>query len=306
MTDPIPEQFQHSNDEALPHHSGRITTADKLELVWQSWTPPAARGIIVIIHGLAEHGGRYKETARFFADNGWAVYVCDLRSHGLSPDPPGAGRVHVNRFSDYFLDLDALISLARKSHHNLPLYILGHSMGGLITIRYVLQKPQAVDGAIVSSPALGTHPDFKPPLYLKLMIGILSRLAPRLLVDSNLDAQAISRDPGVVKTYLDDPLVSQKVSTRWYSEIIKSMKIAHKNAPQLLTPLLVMQSGEDRLVDPDAPARWAKTTPAGRVESVLWEGLYHEMFNEPEKDQVREKTLEWLTFNLSRKAESTP
>lgn len=291
---PTSEQFQDRQRRKVHHYSGRITTSDRLDLFWQSWAVSEPRGVIVIIHGLAEHCGRYRETGEFFAANGWAVYACDLRSHGLSPDPPGAGRVHVDRFTDFLLDTDALVERARARHEHLPLFVLGHSMGGLITLLYAIQKPENLAGAIVSSPALGTHPDFKPPLYLKLMVGILSRLAPRLLVDSNLDAQAISRDKSVVEAYLNDPLVSSKVSTRWYSEIIRSMKTAHANAHRLRTPMLVMQSGADRLVDPSAPARWVEATPDGMTDSILWEGFYHEMFNEPGKDKVRTRTLEWL------------
>jgi len=280
------------------HHHGRITTADGLDLVWQSWTPASPRGVIVIIHGLAEHSERYRESAEFLSENGWAVYACDLRAHGLSPNPPKAGRVHVNRFEDYFRDVDALTGLARDKHGDLPMYLLGHSMGGLISIRYSLEKPTGLAGAIISSPALGTHPEFKPPVLLKLMVSILSRLAPRLLVASDLDTQAISRDPAVVKAYIDDPLVSQKVSTRWYSEIMKSMKKAHKDAASLRIPMLLMQSGADRLVDPAAPGRWANATPDGLVELVVWDGLYHEMLNEPEKDRVRARLLEWLDGHL--------
>lgn len=276
------------------HHHGRVKTADQLDLVWQSWTPASASGVIVIIHGLAEHSGRYRQTAEFLSASGWAVYACDLRAHGLSPDPPKAGRVHVDRFEDYFRDVDALIGLASEKHKELPLYLLGHSMGGLISIRYALENPAGLAGAIVSSPALGTHPEFQPPLLLKLMVSILSRLAPRLLVASDLDTQAISRDPDVVKAYIDDPLVSKKVSTRWYGETMKSIKKAHRDAASLRIPMLLMQSGADLLVDPDAPGRWAKAAPEGLVELVVWEGLYHEMFNEPEKDRVRSRLLEWL------------
>ena len=276
------------------HQHGRINTTDQLDLVWQSWTPASPRGVIVIIHGLAEHSGRYRETAEFLSANGWAVYICDLRAHGLSPNPPKAGRVHVNRFEDYFMDVDALTGLAREKHGELPIYLLGHSMGGLISIRYSLEKPTGLAGIIISSPALGTHPEFKPPLLLKLMVSILSRLTPRLLVASDLDTQAISRDPAVVKAYIDDPLISQKISTRWYGEIMKSMKKAHKGAAALRMPMLLMQSGADRLVDPAAPGRWAQATPDGLVELVVWDGLYHEMFNEPEKDKVRARLLEWL------------
>ena len=160
------------------YHRGRVRTADQLDLVWQSWTPASPRGVIVIIHGLAEHSGRYRDTAEFLSANGWAVYACDLRAHGLSPDPPKAGRVHVDRFEDYFMDVDALTGLASEKHKELPLYLLGHSMGGLISIRYCLEKPAGLAGAVISSPALGTHPEFKPPLFLKLMVSILSQAGP--------------------------------------------------------------------------------------------------------------------------------
>ena len=293
-------QDQGSHGNAVHHYSGRITTSDQLDLYWQSWTASEPRGVIVFIHGLAEHSGRYRETGEFFAAKGWAVYACDLRSHGLSPNLPGAGRVHVNRFTDFLVDAGTLVNFAQSRHEGLPVYLFGHSMGGLITILYVTQTSQNLAGAIVSSPALGTHPDFKPPLFLKIMVGILSRIAPRLLVESNLDAQAISRDISVVKAYSEDPLVSSKVSTRWYAEIIKSMKLAHENAAGLKTPMLVMQSGADRLVDPAAPARWIQSTPAGMVESVHWDGFYHEMLNEPEKDRVRAKVLDWLAAHPTR------
>jgi len=290
--------------EQARRHNGRVRTDDQLDLVWQSWVPATPRGVVVIIHGLAEHGGRYAKTAGFLSGNGWAVYTCDLRSHGLSPDLPKAGRVHVGRFTDYFHDVDAVTNLARQQHPGLPLYILGHSMGGLISISYVLEKPQGLAGAIISSPALGTHPDFKPPVFLKMMVGILSVLAPRVLVDSELDTQAISRDPAVVKAYLDDPLVSQKISARWYRELLKTMKKAHRNAGSLAIPMLLMQSGEDRLVDPAAPARWAEAAPGGLVELVNWEGLYHEMLNEPEQDLVRARILEWLNAREAQAPET--
>lgn len=277
---------------------GVVQSSDGLALHWRSWCPGEPRGVLVIVHGLAEHGGRYTETARHFAERGWAVYAGDLRAHGLSADPPGAGRVHVRRFDDYFNDVDAVVALARGRHPGLPLFLLGHSMGGLITIRYVLHKPDGVAGAVISSPALGTHPDFKPPLVLRLLVGLLSRIAPRARFPSDLDTTAISRDPAVVQAYIEDPLVSQKVSARWYAEILRAIKRTHAEAGRLRVPMLLMQSGADRLVDPAAPARWAAGAPPGRVESVTWDGLYHEMFNEPEKDRVRLQTANWLDGRL--------
>ena len=104
----------------------------------------------------------------------------------------------------------------------------------------------------------------------------------------------------MVRAYIEDPLVSRKVSARWYAEILRAMDRAHAHAGQLQLPVLLMQSGSDRLVDPAAPARWAEAAPAGRVERVNWEGLYHEMFNEPEKSEVRDRTLEWLQARLGQ------
>ena len=284
---------------------GRGAAADGLGLYWQSWVPARPTGVLVIIHGLAEHGGRYRETAEAFASNGWAVYAGDLRGHGRSSNVPGAGRVHVRRFTDYFLDVAAFTGLAREDYPGLPLFLLGHSMGGLITISYVLQQPERLAGAIISSPALGTHPDFKPPALLRLLVSVLDRLAPRMRFPSDLDTQAISRDPEVVRAYLADPLVSSKVSARWYAEILRSIKRAHDNASTLQRPMLLMQSGSDRLVDPAAPEQWARAAPQGLVEVVSWEGLYHEMFNEPEKLQVRRRAVDWLQQQVAQRPLAT-
>ena len=221
---------------------------------------------------------------------------------GESPDVHAPRTGHVRRFTDYFLDVATFVELARESHVGLPLFLLGHSMGGLITISYTLQHPAGLSGAIISSPALGTHPDFNPPALLRLLVSLLDRLAPRLRFPSDLDTQAISRDPEVVRAYIDDPLVSSKVSARWYAEILRSIERAHADAGGLRVPILLMQSGSDRLVDPAAPARWARSAPPGLVEVVHWEGLYHEMFNEPEKTRVRQRVIDWLQQQVGQPA----
>jgi alpha-beta hydrolase superfamily lysophospholipase len=271
-----------------------VKTSDGLELFSQNWVPDSPDGVIVLVHGLAEHSGRHAATAKYLAGKGWAVYACDLRSHGLSPDGHRPGRVHVDKFADYALDVKAVLALAKRRHPGLPCVILGHSMGGLIALSYALDHPDSLAGAIISSPALGTHPDFRPPLVLKLLAGILSRLAPHAFFTKDLDANAISRDPEVVQAYISDPLVSEKVSARWYATLMKAMEIAHERAASLSIPMLLMQSGDDTLVDPAAPGRWAATAPEDLVELVIWDGLYHEMLNEPEKDQVRERISGWL------------
>jgi lysophospholipase len=278
----------------VDYRQGKTRAADEVELAWQAWTPFQPRGLIIVVHGLAEHGGRYRQTAERLASRGWAVYAGDLRGHGKSSDGRKVGRVHVDTFGDYFLDVEAIAGLALADQGDLPLILLGHSMGGLIALSYALEKPGKLAGAIISSPVLGTHPDFQPPRILQLLVGFLSRIAPRLLVKSELDANAISRDPAVVRAYLADPLVSKRVSTRWYSVMVQAMEHAHGRAGTLSLPMLLMQSGSDRLVDPAATARWAAAAPARLVEFVQWDGLYHEMLNEPEKEEVLARVLAWL------------
>lgn len=276
------------------HDSGRITTSDDIELFWQSWCPEQPVGVIVLIHGLADHSGRYAATAEYFAQHGWAIYACDLRGHGLSSDGHKRGRVHVDHFDDYARDVDAIIDLAREAYPDLMRVILGHSMGGLISLRYAIAHPEVLVGAIISSPALGTHPDTQLSKLLVLAVHFLSKVSPRMLFSSDLDTNAVSRDPEVVKAYIDDALVSDKVSARWYTSITRAMADIQGEATELNIPTLLMQSGADTLVDPATTRRWAAKVPAQNMEFVVWDGLFHEMFNEPEKDKVRAHVEEWL------------
>ena len=277
--------------------NNKLKTSDGIELFWRSWQADSPTGVIVLVHGLADHSGRFEEIGQFLASNGWTVYACDLRGHGLSSDGHQAGRVHVDHFSEYANDVKALISLAKQSHPGLPVIILGHSMGGLISLTYVLDNPEELDGAVLSSPALGAHPDVELPAILNLAVRLLVRIKPRLLFSSDLDTSSISRDPDVVRAYIDDPLVSNKVSARWYVEITKAIEDIQGRAAELKIPTLLMQSGDDRLVDPQAAPRWAKDAPKDLLKLVIWDELFHEMFNEPEKEKVYACVLEWLSRN---------
>ena len=274
---------------------GKLKTGDGVDLFWQSWQPAEAIGVIVLIHGLADHGGRYLGTGQYLASHGWVVYACDLRGHGLSSDGHQAGRVHVDTYSDYAQDVSATIALAKQGYPDLPLVILGHSMGGLVSLTYALNHPYELDALVLSSPALGAHPDTQLPSILDLLLRFLVHIRPRLLFSSDLDSNAICRDPEVVQAYINDPLVSDKVSARWYVEITRAIRDIQGRASELGIPTLLMQSGDDHLIDPQAAQRWSRHAPPDLLKLVIWDGLYHEMFNEPEKDKVHACVLEWLT-----------
>jgi alpha-beta hydrolase superfamily lysophospholipase len=259
------------NDRAVKHDQGKLITADRTELAWQDWTPPAAQGVIVVVHGLAEHSGRYRETAEYLAHHGWAVIAADLRGHGQSADGSHSGRVHVDEFSDYFHDVDAMVNWPEKTR-----WLAAGPAGtlhGPDCLVLCAGKTAGLHGAIISSPALGTHPASQPPLLLKLVVQVLSRLAPRLLFKSDLDTGAISRDPEVVQAYIDDPLVSKKVSARWYTSMMKAMDHAFDRAHSLCVPLLLMQSrrsiGRSRCYHPLGCRRAGGAPRPGHLGRVL-------------------------------------
>lgn len=302
QTDPMPDSIPQPKPAMMTvkHENGNLLTRDGLALFWQSWQPDAPpRSVILLIHGLCEHSSRYGYVGTSLAEAGHAVYACDLRGHGWSPDGKKPGRVHINRFSDYFADVDGLFDLAKRSHQEIPFFILGHSMGGLISMTYALDHPAILSGAIISSPAIAANPAAPLPELLLILVSILSRLTPRLRFGSKLDTRKLSHDPVVVKNYEQDPLVSSSVSARWFAEVSKAMLALQSRPQELQIPMLLMQSGEDVLVDPAASQRWAMAAAADRLEFVYWPELYHEMFHEPQKDQVLARVHEWLNQQLA-------
>lgn len=277
--------------ELLPHHHGTLSHRDGLEIYWQSWLPgPMPRAALLFVHGLAEHSGRYRFPVEYFTPLGYACYGLDLRGHGRSEGI----RVHVVSFDDYDADVALVLREMRERHPGLPIVLAGHSMGGLVVLRYLLRHSHEVQASIVSSPLLAAHPSARPPAHLVRIARILSVIWPSLLFKTKLDVTAIAKDPAVVEAYRNDRLVSSKVSARWFTSVLEAQADAFARAGNLRTPLLLMQSGADRLVDPTATARWAEQAAPELVSFYSWPGLYHEMWNEPERRQVFELMESWL------------
>lgn len=269
---------------------GREETPDGLFLFWRNWQPAAPKAALLFVHGLAEHSGRYEGPARHFAARGYTGYALDCRGHGRSP----GRRVHVSSFDEYVSDLRTVEALVRARHPDLSLFLVGHSLGGLIVLLHALRSPGGRPGIVVNSPFLGIHPDSKPPAILRLAARLLAAVVPRVLLPSGVDPRFVSRDPDVVAAYAADPLVSSWVSAGWAAALLAAFADAHRQAASLGVPALVMASGADRLVDTGATRRWVSQAPSALVELVVWDNLYHESFNEPEKQQVFAKMESWL------------
>jgi acylglycerol lipase len=263
-------------------------------LFWRSWTPKAPRAALLFVHGLAEHAGRYAHVALHFAARGFASHAIDYRGHGRSPGP----RVHVDSFGPWQDDVAAGLALVRRTHPGLPLFVVGHSQGGLVVLLQALRDPDDRAGTIVSSPLLGVAPPSRPNGLLRAATQVLMRIAPRLLVPNEVNPAWLSRDPEVGRAYVADPLVSRKVSAGWFRALQQAIAEARSAAPRWTSPLLVLASHGDHLVDADATARWVAAAPAEHVSSVFWDDLHHELFNETTQQDVFAAMERWLAERL--------
>ena len=265
-----------------------------LVLFWRLWTPgdrpPVGR--VLISHGYAEHGGRYRHVAERLTAAGMDVVVPDHRGHGRSEGRP----VSVRRFDDYVEDLHRVASDAAAELGDAPTVLLGHSMGGLIAAVYALHHASELRGLVLSAPAV-TSPGVAAPV---VALGrLLARLTPELGV-MRLPLERISRDPGVVAAYLADPLVHpRRVRARLGAEMLRAMDEVTAGLPRLTLPLLAMQGGADALVDPSAAAYvHARVASVDRTLRV-YPGLYHEIFNEPEHDEVIDEMVAWVRARIA-------
>jgi len=274
---------------------GWTESADGNRLFWRRHAPESnARAVLLVVHGLAEHTGRYLHVLDHFANAGFDCWAYDYRGHGQSPGL----RVHVRSFDEFLTDLAAARRLASEAQPDIPFFLVGHSQGGLIVLREALTHPQGLEGIVVSSPFLGMHPDAAPSAPLQMVANIVSTFAPTLMFSKVAEPSALSRDPKVPEAYINDPLVSTTVSARWFTSVLAAHADTHARASALSLPALIMQSGDDHVTDPAKTRSWVADAPSDLVDYVEWEGLYHEMFNEPEKEQVFERVEAWLDERL--------
>ena len=268
-----------------------LTTNDGLELFAKSWgDPQASRAAVVLVHGLGEHCGRYEHVAKAFVSDGLYVLGFDQRGHGRSPGKRGL----IPSYDQPLEDLTLALERAQADAPGLPLFLYGHSLGGLEVLHYGLVRKPELQGVIATSPALMVSTS----TLNRLMAGLMKHVAPNMIVANGLDASALSRDPQVGQAYLQDPLVHDKVSVRLGSYMMDMGRYVLDHATEWSLPLYLAHGTADRICQFEGSAQFAAHAGA-KVTFHPWEGLYHETHNDLNKDEVIQAMLDWINAQLA-------
>jgi alpha-beta hydrolase superfamily lysophospholipase len=265
-----------------------------IRIVYDVWMPDATppHGLVVLSHGYAEHARRYDHVAQRFGDAGLITYALDHRGHGRS----GGKRVWLRRMSDYTDDFATLVGIAAADHPDLNRVVLGHSMGGGIVFAYGADHPNDYAAMVLSGPAVAAQLEVPKPLLM--VAKVLGAILPGAKV-STLDTDAVSRDPDVVAKYKSDPLVYHG---KFPAGIAKALFEVGQRQPQLAAkltaPLLIVHGEEDRLISPAGSQMLVENAASAEVALKIYPGLYHEVFNEPEKDLVLDDVTSWIAVHL--------
>ena len=277
----------------MQHTEGKFTGRNNLNLYYQSWLPDGVPlAVLLVVHGLAEHSGRYLNVVNYFVPRGYAVYSFDLRGHGKSDGRRG----YVEHFSYYLDDLKTYYDMVRQENKNAKIFMVGHSIGGTIATDYAINHQGELDGLILSAVVLKAGASVTGLTIL--MAKVLSFLLPKMGV-SPIDASTISRDKAVVDAYVNDPLVYRgKISARLGTELLNEMKRLLSIISELSLPILIMNGTDDRLSNPDSSKMLFDGVSSKDKTLKLYEDFYHEIFNEPGRQQVFLDMEKWLKLHV--------
>jgi alpha-beta hydrolase superfamily lysophospholipase len=265
---------------------GHFQGADGRTLFGRAWLPESPRAALVLVHGFAEHSGRYEHVGAWLAARRMAVHALDHQGHGLS----SGLRCYVRRFPDLLDDVEICIERTRSAHPELPIFVVGHSMGGLITAALACERRPVVAGFVTSGAAL-----LPPPSLSRArrgMLRVLRRIVPKLSLPAGLDPNGLSCDPAVVRAYLDDPLVERRITIALAAEMSAAMRRTMQRGAAVVLPLLALHGAEDPICPPEGSERFAAAVVSGRY--LAFPGMRHEIFNEPDREKVFTAILDWI------------
>jgi alpha-beta hydrolase superfamily lysophospholipase len=273
----------------MKHSEGKFRSSDGQELYWQSWQLEGdPKAVFAIVHGYGEHSGRYLNPVNYFAPRGYRLYAYDLRGHGQSPGPRG----HINRFDEYLIDTDEFLKFVRGREPGRKLFLLGHSLGGLIVSSYCESYSTGdLSGLIMSSAFLRLK--MQVPGWKVWMGKALSSLAPAFAMPNDIPASFLSHDPAIA-AYDGDPLNHHVFTARWSTEVMAAQSRVLDRAGEINLPALVMYAGSDQIADPEGSALFFDRLKVADKTCHRYDGYYHELFNEVGKEAVFKDMENWL------------
>jgi alpha-beta hydrolase superfamily lysophospholipase len=268
------------------------STQDGLTIHSRTWIPDReTKGVICLIHGLGEHSGRYAHVAERLNSAGYAVFAFDLRGHGLS----GGKRGHIPSLELIYEDIDELIRSAKFSCPNKPLFLYGHSLGSILALSYTLTRKPDLTGIVVTGLGLRTALH-KQKLKIALA-KVFGSLLPGLTLASGLEPMTICSDPSIVNDYICDPLVHDRISFGMSIQLLKAIDRLFAQASEIHIPLLIMHGRNDQLGYSEGSEEFAGLVQGDRTLKI-WDGMSHEIHNEPGKDEVLSFLIDWLDMNI--------
>ena len=244
--------------------------------------------MLLLVHGYAEHSGRYEHFGSWFAERSCAVHGFDHQGHGRS----SGVRCHGVAFSDFLDDLQLVLDRVRLEHPGIPVNIVGHSMGGLVTAAFLEQRSPAIASAVCSAPALSLGPGVTRARVLAAKA--LRWVLPRLVLGSGLDPEGLSRDPSVVRAYIEDPLVHRSMTASLAAALLEAIPRTAACAAQIQVPVLLLHGEDDPLCLVEGSRGFSAGLGVPGSALRIYPKLRHEIFNEPEREQVYRDLLDWL------------
>jgi alpha-beta hydrolase superfamily lysophospholipase len=271
----------------VKHSEGTIVGHAGMALFMQAWVPEQPRAVLALAHGLGEHSGRYSNLITELNRRGYAVYACDHRGHGRSPGQRG----YIDSWQDFRLGVHALVEHTRAMHADLPIFLFGHSLGGLIVLDYVLHKSPALNGLVTSAPAL-SNTGISPLIVLASKL--LTRFAPAFSLKTNLPVTGISRDLAIQQAYLTDALNSHVGTPRLATETFTTIDWVNAHAADLRVPLLMIHGEADPIVPAASSARFYAAAGSADKRRFSYPGVVHEPHNDLEWQQAISDVADWL------------
>ena len=267
---------------------GFFSARDGIRLFWHTERAPAPAGHVAVVHGYAEHLGRHSEIMKALAAGGYTAHLLDCRGHGQS----GGKRAYIDAFDEYLSDLELFLSRVKEQAGAAPVFLLGHSQGGLIAARYLLDKPDAVRGVVLASPFFRLKLRVSP---VKLAAAkLLSRLLPGLPMRNELKPEQLTRDVRIQTATRADPLYQQIATPRWFTESKAAQETVLRRATEFVTPFLLLFGGADPVADPAAGREFFEHATSKDKQHKQYDGFLHELFHEPERDAVFRDVVGWL------------